>query len=786
MIKRTPFLLILAALLLGLQHVANGQVTKSDYARAESFIGWNAEKLITNLPGSINWIENDEQDRFWYKNRIEKGFEYVLVNPINQTKEQVFNHHDLAADLSEATDSSFVYYKLVLQDLKFEEGTEVFHFWLNENERWTYKRKTGELMGPVEIEKPLLEEVLSPNEEWLAYSKDENLWVRNKSTGEEKQLSTDGEEDFGYAVNPEGCCSEITNRRNNTKQKPILMWGADSKKIATLKLDERNVKELHLLETKEGRPELHSYKYALPGDSVIPKYELHIFDIHTGDQVSVKQDEQDMVNTSCCGIVANDKWKDVQWGENQEHFYFTSGDRTFNQFSLFEADVTTGETRNIITETNSTFVEFNLLSGGQPNWKVLKNGSEAIWFSERSGWGHLYLIDMNSGQVINSITDGSWSVLDVKHIDENAQWIYFTAMGKESNLNYYYRQFYRAKFDGSQIERLTSENTDHNINMAPSGNYFIDYASTREEAPIVTLRNPDGSDLLTLEKTNISRLQMEGWPFPQSIRVKARDGQTDLYGYVYKPSNFDSTKNYPVIDYIYPGPQIGSVGLRDFTVSPSGNAQALAELGFIVLQVDAFGSPFRSKKFHDFWYGNMGDNGIADHIHAIKQLSVDIPQIDLDKVGIFGHSGGGFSSTGAILRYPDFFKVAVSSAGNHDNRSYNYTWGEKYQGLLEESSDGSDNYDSQANHLLASELEGDLLLMYGTLDDNVHPNANLLLIDELIKHNKQFDLLVLPNRNHGFFNEPYVIKKRWDYFVKHLLEQEPPTDYKIEPPSTLN
>lgn len=785
MIKQI-FLLTLATQLFGLHNLVDAQVTKSDYARAESFIGWNAEKLISNLPSSINWIEGDERDRFWYKNRIEEGFEYVLVNPGNQTREQAFNHNDLATALSEATDSSFVHYKLDFQDLKFDENVEVVQFWFDEKDMWTYNRRTGNLTGPVKFEKFPIEEVPSPNEEWVAYSKDENLWVRNKSTGEEKQLSTDGEKDFGYAVNSEGCCSEITDRRNNKKQKPILMWDYESQKIATLKLDERNVKELHLLETKKGRPELHSYKYALPGDSDVPEYELHIFDIASGDQIEVIQDRQEMVNTSCCGIVANDKWKDVQWDESGEYFYFTTGDRAFNRFSLFEADVLTGDTHRVITETNSTFVEFNLLSGGQPNWKVLKNEGQAIWFSERSGWGHLYLIDMNSGQVLNSITNGSWSVLDVKHIDEKGQWVYFTAMGKESDVNYYYRQFYRAKFNGSEIERLTPENTDHRIDMASSGNYFVDYASTREDAPVVTLRNSDGSSLLTLERADISRLQMEGWPFPQSFKVKARDGQTDLFGYMYKPSNFDSTKNYPVIDYIYPGPQIGSVGFRDFTVSPSGNAQALAELGFIVLQIDAFGSPFRSKNFHDFWYGNMGDNGIADHVHAIKQLSAGIPQIDLDKVGIFGHSGGGFSSTGAILRYPNFFKVAVSSAGNHDNRSYNYTWGEKYQGLMEENPDGMDSYDSQANHMLASELKGQLLLMYGTLDDNVHPNANLLLIDELIKHNKQFDLLVLPNRNHGFFNEPYVIKKRWDYFVNHLLGQKPPSDYRIDTPPKSN
>lgn len=779
--KRFSVLCLLLLLLTGLQQRADAQVTKTDYARAESFIGWNAETLIQDLPGDINWIEEDNRDRFWYKNRKGEGFEYVLVDPTDQTKQLAFDHKDLAAELSKATDSAFVHYKLDLLDLKFNQDARVLHFRLADKVRWTYNRRTGELSGPEEFEKEPVDEVKSPNGRWFAFSRDENLWIRNKSTGEEQQLSTDGEEDYGYAVNPEGCCSEITNRRNDVKEKPILLWGPKSEKIATLKLDEREVKDLHLLETKEGRPELHSYKYALPGDSVIPKYNLHVFDIHTGEQVEIDHKMQEMVNTSCCGIVADGKWKDVQWGGDGEMFYFTAGERSFDKFTLYGADITTGEVHKVTTETQSTYVELNLQSGGQPNWKVLENGDEAIWFSERSGWGHLYLLDMNTGQFKNKITEGSWSVLDIKYVDEDGRWVYFTAIGRESGVDRYYRQFYRASFNGFRIERLTPEDTNHKIEMAESGNYFVDFSSTRQQEPEVSLRSADGNHLLTLEETDISRLQDEGWPFPHHIIVKARDGQTDLHGYVYKPSNFDSTKTYPVIDYIYPGPQIGSVGMRDFTVSLNGNAQALAELGFIVVQIDAFGSPFRSKHFHDYWYGDMGDNGIADHVYAIKQLAVDIPQMDLEKVGIFGHSGGGFSSTGAILRYPDFFKVAVSSAGNHDNRSYNYTWGEKYQGLLEENPDGSDSYDSQANHLFASKLKGNLLLMYGTLDDNVHPNANLLLIDELIKNNKSFDLLVLPNRNHGFFNEPYVIKKRWDYFIRHLLNMEPPKDYVIDP-----
>jgi dipeptidyl-peptidase-4 len=300
--------------------------------------------------------------------------------------------------------------------------------------------------------------------------------------------------------------------------------------------------------------------------------------------------------------------------------------------------------------------------------------------------------------------------------------------------------------------------------------------------PVSVLRRADGRVLMNLESADISALEEAGWSPGEPFSVKARDGVTDIYGFIYRPSNFDAEKNYPIIDYIYPGPQVGPINSRGFTASPGGNAQALAELGFIVVHFDAMGTPFRSKAFHDAWYADMADNGLIDHVQTIKQLAARHPEIDIGRVGIFGHSGGGFSSTGAILRFPDFFKVAVSSAGNHDNRSYSYGWGEKYQGLLEKNDDGSDNYESQANHLLAENLKGKLMLTYGTLDDNVHPNGTLLLVNELIKNNKDFDMLVYPNRNHRYGREAYVIRRTWDYFVQHLLGDLPPAGYKLQDP----
>jgi dipeptidyl aminopeptidase/acylaminoacyl peptidase len=384
--------------------------------------------------------------------------------------------------------------------------------------------------------------------------------------------------------------------------------------------------------------------------------------------------------------------------------------------------------------------------------------------------------------VKNRITGGDWMVSDLLHVDEAQRYAYFTARGREPGQDPYYRSLYRARLDGSSVEQVTREPADHDIAVAPGGRYFVDTYSRPDTAPVSVLRRLDGTVVRELQRADVSALRASGYRPPELFTVRARDGVTELRGLLWKPPHFDPAKKYPIIDYIYPGPQVGSVGGRQFAMRPGGGANALAELGFFVVQVDALGTPGRSKAFHDAYYGNMGDSGIPDQVATIKQLAARYPQIDLDRVGIYGHSGGGFASTSAMLRFPDFFKVAVSSAGNHDNRSYDYTWGEKYQGEWKKLGDSLDTFDSQSNWRLAKNLQGKLLLMYGTLDDNVHPNATQLLIDELIKANKNFDLLVMPNRNHGFAGEPYVVRRTWDYFVTHLLGVEPPEGFEVKQP----
>jgi dipeptidyl aminopeptidase/acylaminoacyl peptidase len=338
--------------------------------------------------------------------------------------------------------------------------------------------------------------------------------------------------------------------------------------------------------------------------------------------------------------------------------------------------------------------------------------------------------------------------------------------------------------DGSGLTLLTPEPMDHDIEWSESKQYFIDTYSTPTTPPVSVIRNLDGNLVTKLEEANISALEEHGWIPPEQFTVKARDGETDLYGLMYKPTNFDPNKKYPVLNYLYPGPQSGSVGSRSFHPS-RGDKQALAELGFIVVEVDAMGTPGRSKSYHDAYYGNMGDNGLPDQVGAIKQLGEQYDWMDLDRVGIWGHSGGGFASTRGILAYPDFYKVAVSGAGNHDNRNYEDDWGEKWHGLLEpapnnDAPDGpykqGDNYDTQANQLYVDNLEGDLLIAHGLMDSNVPPTNTLLMVDALIQADKDFDLMIFPNAGHGFGNSRYFMNMRWDYFVEHLKDVTPP-DY---------
>ena len=741
-------------------------LSSNEYDRASQFFNRNAESFTSGTSVNPNWISGNE---FWYKNQVFGGHEFILIDINKRSRKPVFDHKKLAIALSNAKDTTYNAEKLPFQDIEFV-GKNKIKFYVKKNESWIVNITDYSISGPDSVKK-VTNEIYSPDRSQVAYSQNENLWVRDINSGKAKQLSKDGEKHHGYAVVAEGCCREITNRRNEYNPPSTLSWSPNGKKIATHKYDERNVEDFHLLEAATGRAILHSWKYPLPGDENIPTWGLHVFDAKNGKQVSAK------VDPIPGGFARSDTlWKDVQWTSDSKKIFFTTRTRNFQKRELYSLDVKSKKTKRIISESNSTYVELNQMRF-PPNWRVLKNGKEILWFSESDGWGHLYLYNGN-GKLKKQITKGEWLVVEVLFVDEEKYEVFFTGVGREKGRDPYLIHLYKASLKNGNVTLLSNENAHHIVKSSPNKNYFIDTYSTRGTAPKTVIRELSGKVVMTVEEANIDPLLAEGWNPPVRFKTKGRDGY-DYYGYITLPKKIKKGVKYPVIDYIYPGPQIGPIRTHGFTSSPSSQGHALAELGFIVFVIDALGTPYRSKKFHDGYYADMGDNGLQDHISALKELAKKYP-IDLDRVGIYGHSGGGFSSTDAILRYPDFFKVAVSGAGNHDNRGYYFEWGEKYQGLLEEINDSTDTYDSQANQNIAANLKGKLLLTYGSLDDNVHPNLTLLVADELIKHNKDFDMLVLPNRNHGYAREEYIARRTWDYFVKHLMGSNPPKEYKIK------
>lgn len=760
--------------------VVQAQVGASDYARAESMMGWNARDLMVDDAVVPHWLSDG---RFWYANRGADGSQFLIVDAATGTKRPLFDSARLAAELSVRADSAIDPVRLPFRDITLSADSRSIQFEMGKRKYWSCDVVSYRCSGPDSIPWRRASEVRSPDGRWVAFEKGGNIFVRPSSGGEPSALTTDGTSDYGYGLSNIGCCSEVTVVRNATELRPYVLWSPDSKRLFTHKWDQRKVRLMYLLETKNPGPILHSYRYALPGDSVIPTFDYYVLDLENKKGIRVDVPPIDAVNTTCCWLGTDTVWKDVRWGAGSGTVFFTVGKRGYHEITLAVADARTGTARTIVRETGKTYVETNQNSGGIPNWRALSGDKEVVWWSERDGWGHLYLIDAATGAIKNRITSGAWMVNDLLTIDEGQRYAYFTARGREPGRDPYQRHLYRAKLDGSSIELLSAENGDHAVTASPDGKYFVDVHSRFDSPPISVVRASVGNTVREIQRGDATRLLAAGWTPPTSFTVKARDGRTEILGLLFRPKTVIPGRKYPVIDYIYPGPQVGSTGGRQFTVSPGGNARALAELGFYVVQVDAMGTPGRSKAFHDAYYGNMTDNGIPDHIAAIKQLAGSYPEIDLDRVGIFGHSGGGFSSTDAMLSFPEFFKVAVSSAGNHDQRSYDFTWGEKYQGLLKKLSDSTDTYDSQSNWRKAKNLRGKLLLAYGTLDDNVHPVATQLVIDELIKANKDFDLLVFPNRNHGFAAEPYMVRKTWDYFVRNLLGVSPPDGYVIKAPA---
>ena len=701
-------------------------VTAADYARAEKFLRENTMPLVTGMGVQPTWLTGD---RFGYRIMVRGQNQFVLVDPSKGTRVPCSPETDRCGGALDPREVSR------LQPMQRPAGTRP--------------------------------ESRSPDGKRAAYIRDYNLWVRDIATGRETQLTTDGQKDFGYATDNAGWIKS---------DRPVLVWSPDSRKIATFQQDDRPVGEMYLVTTKVGHPELQQWKYPLPGDSAISMIHRVVINVDTPRVIRFQMPADAHRSTLCDHVICRGtEWADVDWYPDGSHVAFVSTSRDHKHEVFRVADAATGAVREVFREDVATQYESG---NGTVNWRVLPASNEVIWFSERDDWGQLYLYDLATGQLKSKITSGEGNVAQLLRVDEKNRTLWFVGNAKERGRDPYFRDFYKIGMDGKGLTLLTPEDADHEIALAPSGQYFVDTYSKPDAPPVTVLRDLNGKNIVTLETADITGLRAAGWKPPMPITVKARDGKTDLYGLMYVPTNLDRTKKYPIVNHIYPGPQTGSVGGRSF--SPArGDAQSLAELGFIVVEIDGMGTPWRSKSFHDAYYGHMGDNTLPDQVAGMKELAGRYPWIDINRAGIYGHSGGGFAAADAMFRYPDFFKVGISEAGNHDQREYEDDWGERYQGLLVRTPDGSDNYAPEANQVLAKNLKGKLLLAHGTMDDNVPPYNTLLVVNELIKANKDFDLILLPNRAHGFGNEPYMVRRRWDYFVKNLLGAEPPKEYQL-------
>jgi len=761
------------------------QFTAADYAAAEKFMNYNVGGLVEHGVERPTWLADG---RFWFRDRSAAGTTFVLVDPVKGTKGAAFDQVKLAAAISAVAGqgNAMDAQKLTLTDFTLADGDKTVVASIGDAKFNCDLSGAGKCTS---VGRPMRQrgadaaggrpaggrgrgsQETSPDKRKAAFIRDNNLWVREVATGTETQLTTDGVKDYGYATDNAGW----THSDN-----AILVWSPDSKKIATFQQDQRKTGEMYLVPVTNSHPAMKAWKYPLVGDADVTMIERVILDVPTKTVVRVKMPPDQHRSTLCDDISCRggSGWDDVQWSADGKTLMFVSTSRDHKQEWVRVADAETGAVREVMGETTAKFFE----SGNNAvNWRYLSATNEVLWFSEHEGWGQMYLYDAATGKLKNAITHGEGNVTQVVRVDEKARMIYFLGVGKEKGRDPYFIHLYSVKFDGKEQKLLTPEDADHAVTWSPDGKYFVDTYSTVTQPHIAVLRDARGKMVMEVGKEDISKLLAEGWVAPTPITVKGRDGKTDVYGFMFKPTKFDASKKYPIVNHVYPGPQTGSCGGRGFAAA-HGDLQSLAELGFVVVCLDGMGTPWRSKAFHEFYFGDLGDDTIPDQVSGMKDLAAKYPFIDLDKAGIYGHSGGGNATASAMFHFPDFFKVGIAESGNHDNRDYEDDWAEKWAGVEVKNADGSSNYDKQANQNYVKNLKGHLLLAHGTMDDNVPMNNTLLVVEALIKANKDFDLLIIPNVAHGYgAATQYMTRRRWDYFVKNLAGGVPPVEYEMKP-----
>lgn len=718
------------------------QGTAGDYNRAFSLQNKLKDKVFYS-DVTPKWI--GDSDNFWYVRNTPQGKMYVLTNAKQKKQTGLFDQNKLAVELTLATDKTVDANRLPFTSLKVSESLDTLRFVYNDF-NWIYSIKNNLLKkgdkvvppksgywGTVDEEregKP----VTSPDKKTVAFVKENNIYIRELKTGTEKALSTDGTKEDYYSTN--------------------ISFSPDSKKLAVMRIHGATIRQLYLIESSPAdglQPKLQTRDYVKPGD-VLPVRTPVIFDLATGNK---KIPSNDLFKSQI-------DLKGFEWFADSKSVLIEYNERGHKVYRVLEISAETAEVKTLIEETSKTFVNYNRYFR-----KNISGGNEIIWMSERDNWNHLYLYDRHTGKVINQITKGEWYVRDVINVDEKKREITFSANGMVPDEDPYLVRYYRIRFDGTGLTCLTPEEGMHQAWFSDDKKYLVDVYSTVNKAPIAVLRNAaDGKIILALEKADITELLKTGWIAPEPFVAKGRDGKTDIWGIIYRPTNFDPTKKYPVIEYIYAGP--GSQYVPKTFISYNRNLSSMAELGFIMIQMDGMGTSFRSKAFEDVCYKNLKDAGFPDRIVWTKAAAAKYPYMDIDHLGIFGASAGGQSAMGAVLFHPEHYKAAYSSCGCHDNRMDKIWWNEQWMGYPVDSS-----YAASSNVVNAHLLTRPLMLVVGEMDDNVDPSSTYQVCDALIKANKDFELIVLPGVGHTMGGD-YGEHKRYDFFVKNLMGINPP------------
>lgn len=728
-----------------------------------------AEKLLRRpvSPGELvvgnqirpQWIEGT--GRFWYKVATGTGTRFVLVDPAAGTREPLFDHARLAAALAAAAgqpvDAEALPFGTIVLRADAVEFLAFDGYWrcgLDD-----YRCAPAEFTPPAN---PL--DVPSPDGSVAVSRRGPNLWA--VAGDREWPLTTDGEPHHQYGTSPESLGNGTLLRKFGIPYlPPAVAWSPDSTKVLTHRTDERDVRQTALIESRPadgGAPALHTQRYAYAGDAAAPRAELVVLDVATGTVVRAQADP--VFAPTASPVLGRSAW----WADDGSAVWYLSQTRDRRTLSLHRLDPTTGEVATVLTETGDTRVEPNQWLYEPPIVRVLAD--EVLWYSQRDGWGHLYRYDLHTGALVDQVTRGPWAVRQILHVDEDARVVYFTAAGLVE-ADPYRRSVCRVGLDGAGFAVVTDDGLDHVVTMPADRAWFVDSASTVDTPPVTTVRDWAGRVLVELERADTGKLEALGWTPPERFRVKAADGVTDLYGVLYRPHGFDPDGRYPVVDSIYPGPQVNRVD-PCFDQGGTGlDAEPLAALGFAVLAVDGRGTPGRSKAFHDASYGRLSDAGsLDDHVAALRQLAETRPWLDLDRVGMLGHSGGGHATVRAMLDHPEVYRVGVALSGPHEPRFFSLDFVEAY--------DGAGNPDAWArssNVDIADRLTGKLLLVHGEMDDQVHPDHTMRLADRLVAAGKDFELLIVPGAEHLFIDcLAYVRTRCWDFLVRELMGTQPP------------